>query len=463
MTTLARLAALSAWMLVTALSVSAAADYEGASGYDSSTSTSTYELEVSHDGYPRGGETPGSEAEAATEPPSYVVIEVQEGAPQEVEGETVIVVQEPEPIAASEVAPPPPRVVAVDKPVVRCSDGIWVDGYWTYGDGQYLWVEGHCVVERVNYVFVHPRWDFYSSVWWFVPGYYRPCGVWVGYGYYRPHYWFPPYHRPYYRGYRGVPVHRGVPRRPTVRGVTPTNRVRTVGRRTPGGYGRTPTVNRAPTRTVTVDRTPTRTGAVNRVPPTRGPTVNRVPPTRTGAVNRVRPTRGPTVNRAPPTRTGAVNRVPATRGPTVNRAPPTRTGAVTRLPPTRGPAVHRTGRGPTLTSTVPRSPSGVVSQPRVNPTRTTSVSRSAAPRRPSSGPRLGGFSSRPSTSPSRTGTVQRPASSRPSSSGIFGRSRTAPSRPSMSPRPSFGRSGGFARPSSGGFGGARSVPTARGR
>ena len=419
MTTLARLAALSAWMLVTALSVSAAADYEGASGYGSSTSTSTDELEVSHDGYPRGGETPGSEAEAATEPPSYVVIEVQEGAPQEVEGETVIVVQEPEPIAASEVAPPPPRVVAVEEPVVRCSDGIWVDGYWTYGDGQYLWVEGHCVVERVNYVFVHPRWDFYSNVWWFVPGYYRPCGVWVGYGYYRPHYWFPPYHRPYYRGYRGVPVHRGVPRRPTVRGVTPTNRVRTVGRRTPGGYGRTPAVNRAPTRTVTVDRTPTRTGAVNRVP--------------------------------------------ATRGPTVNRAPPTRTGAVTRLPPTRGPAVHRTGRGPTLTSTVPRSPSGVVSQPRVNPTRTTSVSRSAAPRRPSSGPRLGGFSSRPSPGPSRTGAVQRPASSRPSSSGIFGRSRTAPSRPSMSPRPSFGRSGGFARPSSGGFGGARTVPTARGR
>ena len=414
MVTLTRHLALSAWTAVTVLSVSAGADYEGASGYGASTSTD--ELEVSHDGYPRGDQAAGGQSQAATEAPNYVVIEVEEGVSREVEGETVIVVQEPDPIAATDVAPPAPREVAVEQPVMRCPGGIWVDGYWTYGDGQYVWIDGHCVVERVNYVFVHPRWDFYANVWWFVPGYYRPCGVWVGFGYYRPYHWFPPYYSPYYRGYRGVPVHRGVPRhptvarpvsRPTVRGVVPTNRVPTVGRQAPDSYGRAATVNRLPSRT-------------------------------------------PTVNRRPPTRTSSVTRLP-----------PTRTSSVTRLPPTRAPSVNR--MPPTRTSSVPRARPGMVSQPRVNPTPGASGTRGPAPRRPSAGARVGGIGNRVSASPSRTGTVRSPSVGRPSSPGVFGRSGMNPSRPSMGSRPSFGRAGGFSRPSSPGFGGARSVPTARAR
>ena len=435
MTTLARLLALFSWTAAMVLTVSAGADYEGASGYDAPT---PYELEVSHDGYPRGDQPPGGQIDAATEAPDYVVIEIEDGVAEEVDGETVVVVQEPEPIAATDVEPPPPRAVAVEQPFGRCRDGIWVDGYWSYGDGQYVWVDGHCVVERVNYVFVHPRWDFYGSVWWFVPGYYRPCSVWVGFGYYRPWYWFPPYYNRYYRGYRGVPVHRGVPRRPivrhpvsrpTVRGATPTARIPTVGRQAPRGYGRTTTVNRAPRRTTTVGRAPTR---------------------------------APTVGRAP-MRAPSVNRVPPTRAPTVNRAPPTRAPSVTRERPTQAPPVSRAGRGPAVTGTVPRSRPSVVSRPPVNPARTTSVARAPAPRQSSTGTRLGGFGSRPSSRPSPTSAARRPSFGNRPGSGLFGRSNMGSSRPSMGPRPSFGRPGGLGRPSSGGFGGARSVPTARGR
>ena len=413
MTTLARLVALSAWAAATVLTVPAAADYEGASGYG--VSTTTYELDVEHDGYPRGGEATGGQHETVGQAPDYVVIEVEEASTQAGEGETVIVVQEPEPVAATEEAPPPPRVVAIEQPAVRCSEGIWVDGYWTYGDGQYVWVDGHCVVERTNYVFVHPRWDYYANVWWFVPGYYRPCGVWVGFGYYRPYHWFPPYYHSYYRGYRGVPVHRGVPRRPTVarpasrptvRGVVPTRRTPSVGRQAPQSYGRTATVNRVPSRTNTVNRASTRAPTVNRAP-TRAPTVGRVPTTRAPTVSRTQPTRAPTVGRVPTTRAPTVSRVPTTRAPTVSRVAPTRAGAVTRVPPTRAPAVGRAEAGPRLIGTVPRARPGIVSQPRTNASRTTSVSRKPSIGASGNRPRLGGYGGRPS--PSRTGTVRRPS------------------------------------------------------
>ena len=378
------------------LAVPAAADYRGASGYEGS--TATYELDVSHDGYPGAYEASNVESQASAEPPTYVVIEAEEGVAREVDGETLIVVQEPEPVAATDVAPPPPRVVAVEQPRFRCPGGIWVDGYWAYGDGQYVWIDGHCVVERVNYVFVHPRWDFYANVWWFVPGYYRPCSVWVGFGYYRPYYWFPPYYRPYYRGYRGVPVHRAAPRRPTVarpayrptpRAVTPSPRIPSVERRIPVSHGR-----------------------------------------------------GSTVNRLPPTRTRAGSGLPPTRAPSVSRVPPTRAPSVSRVPPTRAQSVSGAGGGPTRTNTVPRVRPGVVSQPRVNSARTPSRARSAAGRQPVARPPAGGFGSRPSLSPSRTNVVR---------------------QPSFGARPSIGRSGGFGRPASAGFGGSRSVPTARSR
>ena len=400
------------------LAVSAAAEYQGGSGYGDS--TAAYELDVSHDGYPGGDQAASVGSQASAEPPTYVVIDAEEGAAQEVDGETVIVVQEPEPVAATDVAPPPPRVVAVEQPRFRCPGGIWVDGYWAYGDGQYVWIDGHCVVERVNYVFVHPRWDFYANVWWFVPGYYRPCGVWVGFGYYRPYSWFPPYYRPYYRGYRGVPVHRGAPQRPTVarpayrptpRAITPSPRTPSVERRIPASPGRSP--------------------AVNRLPPTRTRTVSGLPPTRARSASRMPPTRVPSVSRMPPT-----------RAPSVSRTPPTRAPSVSRMPPTRVPSVSRAGGGPTLTNTVPRVPPGVVSQPRVNSARTTSSARSPAARQPIAGPRGGGFGSGPSLSPSRSNMAR---------------------QPSFGGRPSIGRSGAFGRPSLGGFGGSRSVPTARGR
>lgn len=203
----------SSWM---SLASSAEADeYEGPSGYE--VGEPNYQLDVAHDGY--GGV--GSALEPG-EPPTYAVVEAEAGTSTEVEGETIIVVKEPEPVAATTQAPPAPMVAPSDEQVRDCASGVWVHGYWDYRGGRYVWVDGHCVEVRVNYVFVHPRWDFYWDIWWFIPGYYRPCGVFVGFGYYRPWHWFPPHPYPYYSSGRAVPVSRGVPIRPTVaRPVSP--------------------------------------------------------------------------------------------------------------------------------------------------------------------------------------------------------------------------------------------------
>lgn len=412
---LVRLTAFGVACMGVAIALPAVADYEGPSGYG----TATQELDVSHDGYAREEET--SEKPDAT---TYVVIEAADGKTEEVDGETVIVVQEPEPIAATEEAPPAPKTPPVEQPAARCPGAIWVDGYWYYSNGEYLWVDGHCVVERVNYVFVHPRWDYYANVWWFVPGYYRPWGVWVGFGYWRPWHWYPPYFHPYYPTHRPVPVHRSVPRRPTTVQPTPASRTPTRGVVRRPGYVENPTstVGRGgarPTRTSTVAR-PQRTG-------TRLDTVDR---------SRMRPAQTTVVGR-PPSST-------------------TRTGTV-----------GRAGNGPTLTRTVPRTRTGspIVTQPRVPPRGTGSIYRSPSPS--SRAPSV----SRPSTAPSRTGPAPRPRGGGFRTGGASSRPSSAPSRSPGSGRPSYGRpssgggfrGGGFGRPSSGSFGGGRSVSPARGR
>ncbi len=398
-----------------AVTAPAAADQQGSNGYGESTG---YGFDVPHDGYRREGQT-----DATPEATTYVVIEAEGGTTEVVDGETVIVVQEPEPLAATEQAPPAPKTVVVVQPEVQCPGAIWVDGYWAYSNGDYLWVDGHCVVERVNYVFVQPRWDYYSSVWWFVPGYYRPWGVYVGFGYYRPWHWYPPYHHPYYRTRHPVPVNRGVPYRPTtVRARPPAVRSSRGIVRPTGSVGRARTI-------------PTRTQTVTRASSTRSGTVTRAPSTRTGTVTRTRSntSRVDSVSRArtTPARTTVVHRPPSST-------------AATR-------AVSRSGGGPTLTRSVPRSSanSATVSQPRVSPTRTNSVGRQRASTpsparinrpvnsRPSSGRASSVQRSRPNSS--RGGGVSRPSSgwSRPSSSGW--------SRPG----------GGYGRSSSGGSGRAR--------
>lgn len=314
----------------------AADDYKGPSGYG--TTGTTYELDVSHDGYGTAGD-----ASQPAGPPTYVVVEAEEGATEELDGETVIVVQEPQPKAATSKAPPPPKVVVVEEQVPACPGGVWVDGYWYYGNGQYTWVDGHCVVVRVNYVFVHPRWDFYTGVWWFVPGYYRPCGAYVGFGYYRPWYWYPPYYQPYYRAGPPVPVRRSTSRRPTTVYATPASRTTTVDRssrhpttvihRAPSGAARATAVGRAgagPNLTDTVPRFRTQTGIVSH------PRVN----TRgTGTVRRPSSTtsRGFSISRSRsrPSQTGTVRQPSSgsSRG---------RSGGRTRSAPSSG---SRGGRG----------------------------------------------------------------------------------------------------------------------
>ncbi|MBW2509413.1 MAG: hypothetical protein JRE81_12330 [Deltaproteobacteria bacterium] len=196
---------------LTSASSATADDYQEPTGYE--TSEPSYQLDVAHDGYGGAGRPMDS-----VEPRAYPVLEAaaEAGTTVEVEGESVLVVTEPSPLAATKQAPPAPKVAPSDEQAKDCPAGVWVHGYWDYRSGHYAWVEGHCVEVRVNYVFVHPRWDFYWDIWWFIPGYYRPCGAYVGFGYYRPWHWFPPYALPYYRTGRAVPVFRGTPIRPTV-------------------------------------------------------------------------------------------------------------------------------------------------------------------------------------------------------------------------------------------------------
>ena len=328
-----------------AVTAPAAADYDGPDGYGGSTG---YGFDVPHDGYQREGQT-GATPDATT----YVVIEAEDGTTEVVDGETVIVVQEPEPLAATEQAPPAPQTVVVVQPEVQCPGAIWVDGYWAYSNGDYVWVDGHCVVERVNYVFVQPRWDYYSNVWWFVPGYYRPWGVYVGFGYYRPWHWYPPYYHSYYRTRHPVPVNRGVPYRPT------TVRARPPAVRSSRGIVRpTGSVGRAHTG-------PTRTQPVTRAPSRRTGTVTRAPSTRTGTVTRTRTQHEPRSTRS----TASGRRLRERRSSIGLLARPQQRAqsvAPEADPRSRGRSRDR----------APTTPS--VSQPRVSPSRTSSVRRQRA-------------------------------------------------------------------------------------
>ncbi|MGB5809201.1 MAG: hypothetical protein WBG86_01650, partial [Polyangiales bacterium] len=351
--------ALVASVLLSALPVSVFADsYSGSDGYVRDT----------------------NEVLGTDDPGTYVVIDESEGTVEEIEGEQVIVVQEPEPAAASNLAPPDPQTVVVEQPAPPYDGAIWVDGYWAYEDGQYVWVEGHYVAPRQGYVFVHPRWDYYSDIYYFVPGYYRPCSVWVSFGYYRPFFFYGPYfasfyyrapfyypryygprggHGRYYghRGFRGgarAPYRgRGYPtRRPVARDVGRPGRVGSPPLRgTPGarpvarGARPTPTVPRtratqgrtrpasriipSPTRTVNRSPSPAPTAAVNRTPlrPARTNVVARTRPTGTRATPTTRPqpnvSRTRTVGRARPDspRTSVVSRPPRANTPTVVRGP----------------------------------------------------------------------------------------------------------------------------------------------
>ena len=326
-----RLAAFFALLVVTAFAVPAAADYEGPDGYGRD---ADYELPVSHDGYAREGK-----ASETADPATYVVVESEEGRTEQVDGDTVIIVQEPEPIAATQQAPPSPRTVVAEQQIPACAGGIWVDGYWSYGNGQYLWVDGHCVVERVNYVFVHPRWDFYWDIWWFVPGYYRPCGVFVGFGYYRPWDWYPPYFNPYYPGRRPVPVHRSIPRRPTTVHATPASRSvdgRDVSPALTRAAGRDPT--QRPTVTYRAPTGTTRAATIGRAGT--GPTLmSTVPGSRSGSGT----VSQPRVNRG---RAGTIYRPSSTpsRGFSISRSRPSRSRGGSGWSPSSGSSGSSRGR-----------------------------------------------------------------------------------------------------------------------
>ncbi|MDH3845201.1 MAG: hypothetical protein OES69_14760, partial [Myxococcales bacterium] len=126
--------ALAASLVVSAIAVpSGAQSYQGSDGYMREAQDT--EVVVGRDGYVR--DNVGVEQD----PTNYIVIEEGQGTTQQIEGETVIVVEEPQPTAATEKAPPAPTTVIVEQPVAPYDGAIWVDGYWYYGSGGYVWVD----------------------------------------------------------------------------------------------------------------------------------------------------------------------------------------------------------------------------------------------------------------------------------------------------------------------------------
>jgi hypothetical protein len=82
MDSLVRLTALLVLSLAAATAVPAAADYDGPDGYGT---TIANQLDVSHDGYVREGQSSGT-----YDPTTYVVIEAEDGTTEQVDGDTVI-------------------------------------------------------------------------------------------------------------------------------------------------------------------------------------------------------------------------------------------------------------------------------------------------------------------------------------------------------------------------------------
>ena len=81
----------------------------------------------------------------------------------------VVVAPAPAPTVVVRVAPPPLRH---ERRPHRPGPGFaWVNGFWTYRGGQYVWVSGHWDrISRGHRVWVEPRWERRGDTYVFIEG-----------------------------------------------------------------------------------------------------------------------------------------------------------------------------------------------------------------------------------------------------------------------------------------------------
>ncbi|MGD8608180.1 MAG: hypothetical protein PVH21_12865 [Myxococcales bacterium] len=96
-----------------------------------------------------------------------------------VNGQRLVVTQEPLPLATVRQAPPPPVEAVGDPPPSPYRGAIWVDAHWAYESSGLSWIGGCYVAPKPGHVFVPPRWAFVEGQYFYFNGFYVPYGVFV--------------------------------------------------------------------------------------------------------------------------------------------------------------------------------------------------------------------------------------------------------------------------------------------
>lgn len=75
----------------------------------------------------------------------------------------VVVVREP---------PPAPQAEVVG--VAPSASDVWINGYWAYRHGRYVWVPGHWQTRpRAGAAWIAGHWDHTSEGWMWTPGHWE--------------------------------------------------------------------------------------------------------------------------------------------------------------------------------------------------------------------------------------------------------------------------------------------------
>jgi hypothetical protein len=83
----------------------------------------------------------------------------------------------------------PPALPVYEQPPVPAEGYLWTPGYWAYGDGDYYWVPGTCVMApQVGFLWTPGYWGWSNGGYAFNEGYWGPHvgfygGINYGYGY----------------------------------------------------------------------------------------------------------------------------------------------------------------------------------------------------------------------------------------------------------------------------------------
>ncbi len=71
-------------------------------------------------------------------------------------------------VVVSEAPPPARPEIIAPAPTVS---HVWLKGYWTFQDGQWVWIPGHWEVRpRTGAVWAPGQWDRTSTGWIWTPG-----------------------------------------------------------------------------------------------------------------------------------------------------------------------------------------------------------------------------------------------------------------------------------------------------